>query len=302
MSSIFVQLASYHDYELPRTIKDIIKKSSGKNKINFGVHLVYYEKDDIEIPNQENIKITSNLAPENIGVGNGRFLANKHYSGEDYYLQIDSHSRLDQDWDIELISCYEKYKNEGCNPVLSAYPASYKYENYQIEYQNMPEIAVAGFVADQSFLHGYDLHQIALKNEDGNIFTKTISAGFLFSDGSISSIQPNRKIFFWGEESLTAIRLFTHGYDLMLPEKQVVYHLYYDHSDAVKNMRRQVAEDFYELYNKLSERSWQEISRIIENNVVGENELGSARTLKEYEAYSGVDFLNKTFTDDRFIV
>ena len=32
MSSIFVQIPAYHDFELFRTIKDCYEKSSGKNK------------------------------------------------------------------------------------------------------------------------------------------------------------------------------------------------------------------------------------------------------------------------------
>ena len=128
VSSIFVQISSYHDFELSRTIIDCLKKSSGKNQINFGVHLVYYEKDEISIPNISNITFEKHKAPTNIGVGIGRFNANEMYSDEDYYLQIDSHMRFNQDWDKSLINTHMFYEKEGLNPVISAYPSSYDYE------------------------------------------------------------------------------------------------------------------------------------------------------------------------------
>ena len=47
MTSIFVQIASYHDYELPRTIINCINNSSGLTHINIGVHNIYYEKNNV---------------------------------------------------------------------------------------------------------------------------------------------------------------------------------------------------------------------------------------------------------------
>jgi hypothetical protein len=33
MTSVFIQIPSYHDYELGRTIRDAMNKSSGENQI-----------------------------------------------------------------------------------------------------------------------------------------------------------------------------------------------------------------------------------------------------------------------------
>ena len=37
MPSIYIQIASYRDPDLTNTVEDIVKKSSGKNKIRIGV-------------------------------------------------------------------------------------------------------------------------------------------------------------------------------------------------------------------------------------------------------------------------
>ena len=48
MSSIYVQIASYRDPDLWNTVKDLIKNSSKKHKINIGIIDQYCEKDNDE--------------------------------------------------------------------------------------------------------------------------------------------------------------------------------------------------------------------------------------------------------------
>ena len=53
----------------------------------------------------DNVNIKYSKAPENIGVGMGRYLANQLYNGEDFYLQIDSHMTFVNNWDVKLVEC-----------------------------------------------------------------------------------------------------------------------------------------------------------------------------------------------------
>jgi hypothetical protein len=294
MSSIFVQIPSYHDYELKRTILDAIKKSSGLHFINFGVHISYFEKIDFDIPDMANVKYEISKAPENIGVGVSRNIANSFYSGEDYYFQIDSHSRFEENWDNNLIINYEKNKSAGSNPVLSCYPGAYEYKDGSLNIlNNKAHVSYTDFIPELSFIDNMVPHQRAVGNFGNNIFTKSISAASIFSSGSISEIEPNTKMFFWGEEILTAVRFFTHGYDLMLPESQNVYHLYYYPELGSKNLRRQVVEDFQKESEDLETQSKNELEHILKNKIIGSQALGTARTLEEYEEYASINFALK---------
>lgn len=38
MSSIFIQIPSYRDWELPKTVSDAINKASGQHQLYFGIH------------------------------------------------------------------------------------------------------------------------------------------------------------------------------------------------------------------------------------------------------------------------
>lgn len=294
MASIFVQIPSYHDYELKRTVLDAIKQSSGLHVINFGVHVTYFENIDFDIPDLPNIKLEISKAPKNIGVGVSRNIANSFYSGEDYYLQTDSHMRFEKNWDNNLIMDYINKKQYGSNPVISAYPGAYEYRDGQLNVLNTKaHVAYTEFIQELSFQGDIVPHQRAVGNFGNNVFTKSVSAASIFSDGSIASIRPNPKVFFWGEEILTAIRLFTNGYDLMLPVSQNLYHLYYKPEDGFKNLRRQVMDDFNQESMALDIQSKKEIESIILNNKIGEYGLGSSRTLAEYEEYARIDFSSK---------
>ena len=134
MSSIFVQISAYHDYELHKTIIDCMAKSSGENTLSFGVHVCYKDLDDLTYINMPNIQYIKSKAPDGLGVGQGRYLANEFYNGEDYYLQVDAHTRFSQDWDINLIDDHTLYTQQGCRPVLTAYPSGYFYENSRLKY------------------------------------------------------------------------------------------------------------------------------------------------------------------------
>ena len=57
---------------------------------------------------------------ESLGPYMARYLGAKFYRGEQYYLQIDSHSEFVHSWDAKLIKMVEDAEAE--KPVISTYP------------------------------------------------------------------------------------------------------------------------------------------------------------------------------------
>lgn len=290
MKSIFVQISAYEDYELPKTILDCLDKASGFYDIYFGINLVY-SKYNIEIPNIKNIKINKSKAPLNLGVGEGRYIANSFYDGEDYYLQIDSHTRFTKKWDLDIVNSYTYFKDKGYNPVLTTYPARYWYEDGIEKLDPNLSLTKIEFKIEEKdlFEKAKFFHQKAVGTE-GQIFTKSISGGSVFSSGEIAQIKPNKKMFNWGEELLYAARLYTHGYDLMIPKKQYLFHLYYDHNKPLENFRSLAGEDFPEQVDNIFKESNKELFRIFSNKIIGDQELGSKRKFEDFEKYIGINF------------
>jgi hypothetical protein len=294
MPSIFVQISSFQDYELPLTILDCIEKSSGNNQIKFGVFNCYFENDKINIPDVPNIKFEEAIAPDKIGVGIGRFIANSFYDGEDYYLQIDSHTRFSDNWDENFIADYLYYKEAGLNPILTTYPSIYFYDKEEVKYLKNENIPYIGFTntkeARSQFLKDKILPQAFMNNKIGNVFTKGVSGAHIFGPGSLHKIEPNKKILHWGEETLYSIRFYTHGYDLVIPRSDNLYHLYYDQENEELSKRKLPGKYFQKETDSLLIESMAELSRIVDNNIIGDQALGTERTLSDYEIYAKVNF------------
>jgi len=293
MASIFIQIASYHDFELGKTILHAIKQSSKKNDIHFGVFNCYYQTNDIYIPKVDNLKIIEKQAPDGIGVGRSRNIANSLYDGQDYYLQVDSHTRFKENWDDFLISEIKRYQEEEIKkPLLTTYPGTYRYNDNLEEVIDWGDNVNATYLGDdpQQFKNNLIPGQRAVPTE-GSILNKSISAGFIFSLGEFADTDFNDNIAFWGEEIFIAAQSWTRGFDLMIPSIQQIFHLYYDHDHTMQRSgRRHIWKDFGQEFSDLDLKSKAEIKRIFEQEVIDKNALGAERTLKEYGTFAGLDF------------
>jgi GT2 family glycosyltransferase len=290
MKSIFIQITSYHDQELSKTIIDAIKKSSGINTINFGVHSIFFEENTVEVPNLPNVKVFYSKAPDNLGMGKGRAIAHQFYSGEDYYLQVDSHSRFDRNWDSYLINLMDFYKSEGIEkPLITNYPKLYWYENGNEVVRQVEDVVTQFYWKDPERFKLFRTPMQGSYAPNEFLYTSiSVSGGSIFVEGEF--MKPNELIFADGEEIFMAARAFTMGYTLMVPTKQFMYHLYWEADKD--NKRRQVCTDFPDLCASLNQVSTDEIKLVLTEALTGEYRLGTQRSLKDYGDYCGLDFVN----------
>jgi hypothetical protein len=296
MSSIFIQISSYRDKELRPTIIDAIERSSGKHQLYFGIHVCYLNESEIDVPDIKNIKWIASKAPENIGVGIGRYIAHQFYNDEDYYFQCDSHMRFVQDWDEIAVNSILNYQTHGIEkPLLTMYPANYFYKDES--FQEITRVTInsdyrttISFHKDpEEFKKSRIPSQTAMPLKEG-IFTRSISAGSVFTVGPF--IEPNKDMAFWGEEIMMAARAYTHGYDLVVPSTQYLYHLYFNQKNIKINRREHVWIDFPKEYEISNIKSRAIVYKTLVEGTVGDGYLGSSRTIEEYGVFAGLDFLN----------
>ena len=62
---------------------------------------------------------------ESLGPYMARYMGAKLYQGENYYLQIDSHSEFVVSWDVKLIKMTDDAP--ALKPVISTYPPDSRY-------------------------------------------------------------------------------------------------------------------------------------------------------------------------------
>ena len=303
MSSIFVQIPSYRDFELNKTIASAIDNGSGLNKLSFGIHNCILFDGEIEVKTDYSELVTINsvtsIAPKNIGLQQARYIANEFYDGEDYYLQIDSHMRFVKNWDTTLIEGIVKYQDMGLSkPLITQYPPAYTYEDDGTEKHHYAEpFYQCGIWFEENTQQFKDTlipTQTAKVISDNCGFIKSVSGGMIFTLGEFANIKPNPKIAFWGEEPLIAARAFTHGFDLVMPFAHSVCHLYHSQQTFAKARRHHTWADFPEIWGVMDTESKQEYKRIFSERIVGEGALGEQRTLEDYEEFSGLNFKDGT--------
>jgi len=119
-------------------------------------------------------------------------------------------------------------------------------------------------------------------------------------------------IYFFGEEITMAARLWTHGYDIYHPPRAVVYH-YWDEGRRGRrthfNDHRNPHKSSAVSYAELNATSFARVRHLLGTGtstnpaVLAELErygLGTARSLKEYQDFCGVDSASRRIAPSAF--
>jgi hypothetical protein len=294
VASIFVQIASYRDFELGKTILNAVETKSGDHSIHFGVFNCYYKENEVFIPDVPNLSIIEKEAPDGIGVGRARNLANSLYNGEDYYLQIDAHTRFRPNWDRFYVDEVKRLQWCGVEkPLFTTYPGTYRYDENLKEVIDWGEsVTIVSFKeTPEEFTANLIPGQRAVPTE-GLAINRSVSAGSIFTVGSFGQMDFNDKIAFWGEEIFVAAKAFTSGFDLLIPSSQQLFHLYYDHGNRAQRSgpRRHIWKDFPEEWEVMDRESKKEIQDIFSTGRIGRDAMGAVRSLESFGKYAGLDF------------
>jgi hypothetical protein len=334
-NTIFVQIASYRDPELIPTLKDITNNAAYSENLNIVVNWQHGEDEGIEdflnnefdileyedytfidvdekqksfnvinlSYNDANIKLIDVDYTETKGTCWARNLIQQFYNGEKYTLQLDSHHRFVEAWDVKVIDMLESVRTEDTpKPVLTGYIPSYDPENdpegrVQIPWQTnfdrfIPEGAVFFIPSEMKNWENRDKPQRA----------RFYSGHFCFSDGSFAEdVQHNPRYFFHGEEISIAARAFTHGYDLFTPQRIIAWHEYtrknrtkvWDNLTTQEVKKGNIEKDWVQRNNECHK-----LNRILfgmdgedpSQVDFGRYGFGHKRTLREYEEYAGISF------------
>lgn len=293
--NIFISVASYRDSELKYTLESAIKQSSNKNSLHFGI---VHQGLDSELPDLSFIKKYSlvSMHPRDArGVGYARSIAMTLYSGEDYFLQIDSHTQFVKDWDVKMINQFKKVSELTNNKVIiSAYPLQYYREGTKLYLQDKdskeyPLDPMKQYIHRRKNGH-WTAYRVPFDDPQrlNPEISQTVLAGFIFSKGDIVDDVPyDPEISFMGEELCFAMRAWTRGYDIYSPTESLLYHFYSrgGHKKIWKdNSARKIS---WLQLEKISEDKQKKVLSGVEKGIFGE---GNIRSLKQYQEFIGIDF------------
>lgn len=305
--TIFLAIASYRDPELCITLLDAYDKAYCPLRVYAGV-IQQNDESDSPTCHAENVqqyipegRLTVCSMPYRNAKGPtyARSICESMYSGEKYFMMVDSHMRFEPGWDAELIEMMLKSPRPA-KTIITQYPEGYIREedkglktiSYKIHqrkgwrYQASKGFNEQGIPEFESF-----------STNDPIPYCPQLvpfwGACLHFSEASVLTevpFAPFTENLFFGEEILFGARAFTNGYDLRSPTHSVVYHLW----------DREHRKTFWEIdVLKRRDRSIQYVKRVLRGEAVGTFALGTQRTIEDYEQYTGLDFKNEEETRPR---
>jgi len=302
--TILVHLPAYRDPELIPTIKDALANAKYPKRIHFGICRQYHPDDKFddlsEFSGDKRFKIYECLYNEAQGLPWARAIINEQLlTNEDYICQLDSHHRFAKDWDETLIDMHSGLEAQGYKPILAAYlplytpfddPGGRTMEPWQ---QHFACFYPHGTIFIRpGLLTGWE-------TMTEPPMSRFLSGHFCFARSEwAKEIRHDPDIYFSGEELNLTVRSYTHGYDLFHPHKLVVWH------STMREERSGMLK--WDDDSKLGIDWWnkQEYARKKIRVLLGTEEdsnidltgydLGTVRTLRDYEKYAGFDFKNKS--------
>jgi GT2 family glycosyltransferase len=197
--------------------------------------------------------------------------------------------RFAPDWDARMLAQLAACPSP--KPLLTTYPPAYEPPNDLISQR--PAYLAAKMFNDRGILLQQALMEPTPLTPKPTAF---VAAGFLFGSSAwIREVPYDPDLYFHGEETTLAVRLWTSGWDFFGPTDAIIWHQY---SKIVRSLHWE------------DNRQWHEIEAVSlarMRHLLGMDpepsdtpvdltgfDLGSVRTLEQYQQMSGIDFRART--------
>lgn len=303
LDTIFIHLPAYRDPELVPTIKDAIANAKHPERLRFGICRQYHPEDKFddlsEFKKDKRFNVYECLYTEAKGLPWARAIINeKLMKKETYILQLDSHHRFAKEWDETLIDMHKGLEAKGYKPILAAYlplydpfndPAGRSMEPWQQQFACFyPHGTI--FIRP-SLLHGW-------QNMTEPPMSRFLSGHFCFARTEWArEIKHDPDIYFSGEELNLTVRSYTHGYDMFHPHKLVIWHSTMREERSGKLKWDDDAKLGVDWWNKqdYARKKIRCMLRVEDDPNIDLTgyDIGTVRTIRDYEKYAGVNFKRK---------
>lgn len=289
-NKIFVSIASYCDSELIPTLHSILNNAAYPENLRIVVCLQDTEETLAKVQSTfPQIEIIFIPFKEGKGVSFARHLIQQKVENEPYYLQLDSHHRMVNNWDILCFEMYFSLPNK--KKLLTSYLPIYDPENPKLKLETDPYILKGEYFYDNDKLriqpHALDHSMYYNLPVPGFLF----SAHFVFCEiNFVKEVPYDPQLYFEGEEDTLSVRAFTHGYQIYHPNRIVGYHFYTRENHT---RHTDVVPEWVQMH-ELSLKRMRILTGMIEDDgSIGKYGHGTKRKLSDFVKESQIYFKNK---------
>lgn len=305
MERILIHLPAYREPELVPTIKSALENAEFPERLVFGICRQFNPEDGFdnvdEFRSDKRFKIKDIHYLEAKGLPYARAVINEELlEDEEFVVQLDSHHRFDKNWDSTLLKWYYTLKADGYNPLICGYLPYYNPFDDPAQRVQEPWLSEAASFYPHGTIFIRPTGIPNWKDLDKPFPARFLSGHFAFGPNKwAKEVRHDPNIFFSGEELNLSVRSFTHGYDMFHPHRTIIWHA---------TMREERSGMLvWDDQSKRGESMWytqQDIGRSRIRQLIGVEdgghdltgyELGTVRTVRDYEKYAGIHFKRKSF-------
>jgi [Skp1-protein]-hydroxyproline N-acetylglucosaminyltransferase len=308
--TIFVSIASYRDDECKDTVYDMYEKAANPDKVFTGVvQQNMKEQEDCfdkcakckARKDSGHIRVKNFPHTEAKGPTFARFEASKLWDGEQYFLQIDSHTKFEEGWDTTIINEIEATNDPKA--IMGGYPPTQKQmEDFKKNgFRKM--ITMCNGVMNKNGVPELRARVITAPKGDGPVKMMYSGAGMMMMPYQALldvPYDPYLSYLFFGEEILHSARLWTAGYNFYAPRRSYVVH-HYGRSGKPKFWNDKGLA-FKSCQGKAVKRTKYLLGQINLDQVpedyrkdLDKYGMGNKRSLDDYLNKAGIDLKNKKF-------
>ena len=227
---IYVQVPSYRDSELPKTLLDLYAKAAVPERLRSCV--IWQRAPEEALPPPvwalPGIDIIEIDAQASLGCNWAREMAQKCWRGEEFTLIIDSHHRFVRGWDEAAVAMHRQLRASGVRkPLLTAYLPDYDPKREPGARRKRP-YRIIPYGRDHGILTKLASTPIPLWTSlTEPLEADFLSLHFIFTTGEFNDeIRFSPQIYFFGDEVVTTVRAYTSGYDLFHPHRILGWHCF----------------------------------------------------------------------------
>lgn len=286
MELIFVQIASYRDTDLPKTIYSALEHSEHPQRLRFGICWQYDEKTYTDLDpylRDARFRVVQYYYEDSQGCCWARNQINQLYQGEEYTLQIDAHTRFSPRWDSRYLRMIRSI--DSPKPLLTTYPAPFENDNGTeklILDRGIQRLVLNRIRTNLTTV----LKTEVVEDKDHCRPSQFLGAGQIFTLGRFcQEVEYDPELYFSAEEISLAARAFTHGYDFYCPNEDIIWHRY----------KHKMRNHWADHGSTLEGREIDRLNTLLlgDHGSLGKYGLGQQRPLSEFERYTGINFKDR---------
>ena len=219
--TIFVSVASYRDSECSLTVKSLVENAARPDLLRI---VVCQQNGAMDPDCGGHGAIVKRLwSAQARGPTYARWLIQKEIRDEEFFLQIDSHTRMTKNWDTKVVDQLNLCPSE--RPVLTQYLSEYDLSTNELDDRVRGGLFVDRIDENDKFIRVQS--EFVTPGARIHPFPATAwSACFSFSRTQFARDAPydaNTPFLFFGEEQDIALRSFTRGWDFFSPSENIAW-------------------------------------------------------------------------------